>query len=431
MSNRLAEIRVTGFDVISTVLLYVIVTPSLDRVGAPWWVACAAEFLLLCCVIVRHSRRDQDKGRREKAVFFASLAFLPNVLFTIWALLLMAMGIAGYYQATRPISTLLQYALILATMVTLAWEYGRCAIDRFFWIISIAAFVSFAEGIANLGLPSFVSYLLGSDSVPHKWFELHDIGLTMPMFIIYYFEIERTASHRYLKAFVALAISLVCLKRIALAAAVVVVLVSFFVRVKAGAKGRLIVRIFEWLLVALVCIWVFMTGTDIFNNLCAQYGINPMGRTATYAYFRNYLSFSPDFLGQGSDFTSWLLQSITNTANRIDGAINIQAIHNDVLRIYIENGPCLFLFWAIYSSVYIPRAVGLRFGLDAERVALLVTTYAFIVYLTDNTTAYFCFQLSIYLMVFCFSQGGDAPQRVAAPADERSEGASKRKVLGV
>lgn len=409
LSNRLAEIRVTGFDVISTALLYFIVTPSRDRAGTPWWAACVAEFMLFCFVFIRHSRQDQSREERDKAIYLAKLAVFPTILFTIWALLLMVVGIAGYYQATRPISTLLQYGLILTTMISLAWEYGRTAVDRFFWVIAVAAFVSFLEGIAHLGLPAFVSYLLGSDSVPHKWFELHDIGLTAPMFLIYYFEIERTAPHRYMKAFVALSISLVCLKRIAIAAAVVAILASFFIRVKAHEKGQLIVRLFEWLLVALACAWVFMTGTDIFSEICAMYGVNPMGRTYVYAYFRKYLSFSPEFFGQGLGFTSWLLQSITNTVNRIDGAFNIQAIHNDVLRIYIENGPWLFLFWAIYSAVHIPRAVGRRFGLRAERAALLVTTYAFIVYLTDNTTAYFCFQLAIYLMIFSFLQDEETP----------------------
>lgn len=410
-TKELMDKKITAFGVVSSVLLYIAVAPSMGTMTQPWYLQAMISIVLICIVFIRRARDLCVASRYQIASYIAKLAMLPYVLFTLWTLLLMTIGVAGYSQFTRPISTVVQYGLVLGVMVALSCEYGEKAIDRFFWVMCAAAFVSFAKGIVLTSFGTFVAYLGGADSLAKRWFELHDIGLTMPMLFIYYFEINRMASQRGIKCTLALIITLVCLKRIAIGAAVVVILVSFFVRTRTKKTGTLLSTLFEIGLILTTCLWVYVTGTDLFSQLCSQFDINPMGRAAVYAYFRNHLSFSPTFLGQGYGYTSVLLQSITNTAARIEGALNIQAIHNDVLKTYIEEGPWLFLFWVIWFALLIPKKLGSKYGQQTERASLLVFFYAFIVYFTDNTTSYFCFQCAIYLMIFCFIEGQLAVNR--------------------
>ena len=397
--------KISAFGVVSSVLLYIAVAPSLGTMTQPWYLQAVISILLICIVFLRRVRDPRVASERQTSSYIAKLALVPYLLFTLWTLFLMLIGAAGYSQFTRPISTVVQYGLVLGVMISLSCEYGENAIDRFFWVMCAAAFASFIKGIALTGFGTFIAYLGGADSLAKRWFELHDIGLTMPMLFIYYFEINRLASHRGIKCIFALIISLICLKRIAIGAAIVVILVSLFVRTRTQKTGTLLSTLFEMGLILATCLWVYITGTDLFSQLCSQFDINPMGRAAVYAYFRNHLSFSPTFLGQGYGYTSVLLQSITNTAARIEGALNIQAIHNDVLKTYIEEGPWLFLFWVIWFALFIPKKLGQKYGQRTERASLLIFFYAFIVYFTDNTTSYFCFQCAIYLMIFCFIEG--------------------------
>lgn len=401
IADRRGQTRLTGFEPFVIVLAVISMLPSTIFSDEWWWLRFATAYFAFAISLLSSGVLN---GKRltifSVAKSVAILDFLPNLLFAIATLGLMAAGIAGYHQYGRPISDLLQHVAALLLMMTFILSFRQRAVDWMLVLLAAIALSSFALGIVKYGLEQFLTYLSGAhvDDKIRGYYELHDICLIMPLFACHYMFLSEKTRSNWIKALLALFISFVGFKRIAIAAALMIIVLWFFLSHKAESDSqRKSNRALQVILIALPVFWVFITSSDTFYQLCLRFGINPMNRNELYAYFSQFVSFNPLQLGMGEGFCVVRLHVIgASGAHYLRG---ILGVHNDFLRIFVEAGCLGFFAGLLYYVIYFSRYLEKHFGIAAKQLFLICTLYAFVVYCTDNTTYYLVFQCGLYLII--------------------------------
>lgn len=398
--SRILNTRISLYGATLSILFFCAACPHFFGYNKPWWLSPALAIALFLVVYLKRHNDKEFIVAQNCAVgaFFASRSLIPFAAATLMTLCLFLLGDTGFTQISRPISIFIQYLCIASMVYALIWEYGSRAIDRLFYILCIICVFQFFCGLVFVGPIQVLAYLSGenSDSGIGRYFELHDICLIMPLIAIYYARIAKDDRWRWMKALVALAISLIGGKRIALAALAVVFLLSLFFKLGKSRRLQIVELIVQVALITAAYLWIFITATDLFAQLCEQFGINSMGRTIIYSYFRQFVDKDILSFGLGSGFCVLQLESLLGT-NVLDGVNGVLGVHNDLLKIFIDCGSIGFTAFIVYSVVYFPAALGKRFGGEAKTMYYLAFSYALIIYMTDNATTYIVFQTVYFL----------------------------------
>ena len=402
LRDTILNTRISFRRMLITALLgiYVFLRVFVDRYSInltlPWWSATVCAILLLVVAVLRSE--DGTLRARKVATFgrYAVIFLLPWAVFAALSVLWMLEGVAGYYYPLRPIMEFIKLAGIACVIFGLGIEYGEKAADKIFALIVAMYSVSFFYGLLSEGVGGFVSYLVDNSANVRKYYEVHDICLAMPMFIYYYWQMRPDASHRKLKIVIAAFISIAGFKRIALAAAFVVLILAYMVRIREQRGIRFTELLIQICLVAFAIIWIVFTGSDLIENMAREYGIDMMSRDVIYTFMRQYASF--DFLqslsgGKGIEFCNVRLLAASGVELH---NMTITALHNDFLKLDIEMGFAGYLLWLVYTVFVVPAFLRSRFGANAKTAFILLTVFAFIVYATDNTTTYPVFQTVLY-----------------------------------
>lgn len=401
----------TRIDFRRIVLTLLLVYYIFDRVfasrysinlGLPWWTASACAFLFAAVALAgRHAEGSERAIRSALFGRYTAVFILPWVVFAGLSVLWMIQGTAGYYYPTRPVMELIKLIGIGLIVYGLGVEYGADAADKLFKTMVAMYFLSFLYGLACEGLSGFVSYLVDNSANVRQYYEVHDICLAIPMFIYYYWQMNIEAPHRKLKIAVAVFISLAGFKRIALAAAAVILILAFLIRIREMRGIRFTEVIIQCFLCAFGIFWIVFTGTGLIENVAAEYGINMMSRDVIYSFMQQYASF--DFWqsiagGKGLEFCNYrlLLASGVELHN-----MTITALHNDLLKLDIEMGLAGYLLWLAYTIFLVPAYLRSNFGPKAKTAYVLLTVFVFIVYATDNTTTYPVFQMVLFCILAC------------------------------
>ena len=92
--------------------------------------------------------------------------------------------------------------------------------------------------------------------------------------------------------------------------------------------------------------------------------------------------------------------------NEVGNMVVFRGLHNDILKRYLDWGFVGFLGWAWYNLLFLPKKVFFMYGKKPATLYLLLLTYSFITYLTDNTEGYFVFQVALMgsALVYAYSQ---------------------------
>lgn len=399
---RFFDRKITAYGTGLVALSFLLVCPRYGTIAKPWWLDSALGLTIFLVVLLRR-RSDGAAHISEKervASFFSKCAVIPYFAATIITLLLLALGTAGFQQYTRPISIFIQYLCIVLVIYAYIWEYGYKAIDKLFYVICIACVFEFSCGLLLEGPSAAIQYLSGetvSNNV-RRFFELHDICLVSPLLVIYYLRVAKDDPHRFAKAFAAAAISFIGGKRIALAAMGIVYVVSPTLKFKDRQGLQVIEVLVQLALMAAVGAWVYVSSTSLFSEICSRFGIESMGRTIIYSYFQQFISNDGLSFGLGSGFCGLQLESLLGT-KVLDGVNGVRGVHNDFLKIYIDCGLIGLIAFVGYFTLFVPAALGKRFGGKSKTVYYAALLYAFIVYMTDNAVSYTVFQTVLYLVL--------------------------------
>jgi hypothetical protein len=139
--------------------------------------------------------------------------------------------------------------------------------------------------------------------------------------------------------------------------------------------------------------YVMLISSGLLVPFAKRFGIDFSGRMGFYRYMRKFYDWSISFMGNGMGFTEKYMQS---TSRKIGG---YSAVHNDILKNYIDLGFVGSLLWVFWFIVVIPRMLLQKFGEKARYVYCIGTIYAYIVYTTDNASEYYIFQFTLFSLI--------------------------------
>ena len=140
----------------------------------------------------------------------------------------------------------------------------------------------------------------------------------------------------------------------------------------------------------LLCFTVFL---EPMTELLNSFGVNTMGRIDLYTYIQKLSHISPFHFGYGVRYTEFLLNK--DLYMRYFGAI-----HNDILRLYIENGLYLFtiILWMYFMKI--PKLLKNKCNSTQIKQYLLVVLFFFLGCFTDNLTTYYRFILVVFAIIY-------------------------------
>lgn len=227
-----------------------------------------------------------------------------------------------------------------------------------------------------------------------RTFEVHDSSFASGLLFIYVI-INKNINNRKYILMNLLVIIIFGQKRIEFASIIFVLLILMINYLGKIDKVPRIIRyhLLEILMIASIGICVFyvlisMNGTlDAFMQAV---GIKTNNRGTFYSTISKYAYFSPKYLGIGRNAA----YSILSRYNYMTGNL-----HNDLLKLYVENGFWLFFSWLIAMLYFLPHEIKIKYGTDAAMQSMALLIYLFILYCTDNTDSYFCTQLAILLCI--------------------------------
>ena len=217
--------------------------------------------------------------------------------------------------------------------------------------------------------------------------EVHDITFAFGIFFIYYLFFDYEDRNRLRKIILCSLMIIWGLKRIEIAALIIVSIV-FVVFIKRNV-------IFEGLrfistIVALVVsyVYVFFIHSSKLIELATMYGIDFSGRLDTYSYIAsNYSKFSLFFWGKGIGFLDEEISRLQDLGLKMGDHLIIST-HSDILRMYVSLGFIGFGIWMWYLLSYRTKKIESYYGLNNAKLYYLCTIYYFVLFLTDNTYSY-------------------------------------------
>ena len=181
------------------------------------------------------------------------------------------------------------------------------------------------------------------------------------------------------------------MKRIGWIGFVSAVLAYLFVNVpiKIGKRGRFKLG-FNILFISSI-IYLFFTCSTEFQNFMNSIGI--LNRFLLVDVLKPYFSFSFKYMGRGFGFVSYILPQ-----KSIAGVYGLTAVHNDILKDFIELGASVFLLVYYYFFLKIPRKLFMNCNTKSLSIIFSLYVFVFLTLLTDNTFEYMAFMASLMIL---------------------------------
>lgn len=316
---------------------------------------------------------------------------------------------------------LLNIAIVLAAV----YMFEEKAATYTFFGIAGANVVIILIGAATTGIGGAVSDMISnitsfgaSDVILNSPFiraiEIHDITFVMGVYVIYFLFFCPHEKYRYAYAGLALFLFFAGLKRIAFLSLLLAVVFALFCKAL-GAKGkRRALIITACVIVAFCYYYIIIIQNGTFTQFCIEHEVELNGREKIYDYISNFYEVSPSYGGKGYEFCVQLLKSMHDTKDQV---VDITAVHNDILKMYVEMGFWGFLFWITGYYIWQTYWFISRCGEKVAVCFMSISIYMLITYLTDNTMFYYWSSMVIRIipMSFFFAPFKETPLRSNNP----------------
>ena len=321
----------------------------------------------------------------------------------------------------KGVSKISYQLLNIAIVLSAVYLFEEDAAKYTFFGIAAANFVIIGLGAATTGFGGAIKDILANitsfganDVIGNSTFiraiEIHDITFVMGVFIIYFLLFSPGEKYRFLYAGIALFLFVAGLKRIAFLSMLMALAFALFCSVL-GTKGKDRALIFTACLIVAFCYYyITIIQQGIFTKFCIEHDIELNGRDRIYDYISQFYEVRPSYRGKGYEFCVQLLKSMRGTKDQV---VNINAVHNDILKMYVEMGFWGFLFWILGYYVFQTHWFISRCGEKVAVCFLTINIYMLVTYLTDNTMFYYWSSMVIRMipMSFFFAPVKEPPLR--------------------
>ena len=279
-----------------------------------------------------------------------------------------------------------------------------------FFGIAGANFVIILIGAATTGFGSAFKDMFAnivsfgaSDVIVNSTFiraiEIHDITFVMGVFFIYFLFFSPGEKYRYLYAAIALFLFFAGLKRIAFLSLLLASVFAIFCLWLGPRAKRRTLMITAVVIVIFCYIYIILIQKGLFTQFCIEHDIELNGRERIYDYISQFYEVSPSYRGRGYEFCVQLLKSMRGTKDQV---VAINAVHNDILKMYVEMGFWGFAAWILGYYVYQTHWFITRCGEKVAVCFMAINVYMLITYMTDNTMFYYWSSMVIRMLPMCF-----------------------------
>lgn len=339
-----------------------------------FWIALAAVTLL------RMQNKSVEKNSDYKPLALKLL--LPKILIWAYGAFLTVVGLADAEAFSTGFTVLATFVLPMSAL----FLFRAKTVDYVFW----ANLITFLFEVCMILIQSGPSALMAAiasigtaDAI--NPFEHYSWTFLSAFFLVYYtfFVSDEELKYRWVYQTVSIVMFILGFKRILLAAVIVVAIILVATNRVQTKNGIVLLRSIL-VIIGLGCIlmvWGLYNGWLF--DLLASSGINMMGRTIYWRHIINMTSFNIAYLGNG---VNWTYQWLSNNLYYLGGA---GALHNDILKMYVEIGFPGFLVWLYLFLWAIPSFIQKRYGFRALKAYAVFTAMMFIIYATDNVDTYY------------------------------------------
>lgn len=315
--------------------------------------------------------------------------FYPWLFAPIYTFILLLIGKTELEYFIGGMSDILKLLLIFWTGYELLFKYQERILNFLFLSFSFAYVILTINGFVQFG-PLYILLMAFNLSEERfgwsvegeafdKIFEVHEFGLAFPLIALAYLWKSGDWKQKFFPIIISLLFSLICAKRIAIGAFLVVAVLSYILSHLPLIK-RMFVKCGGLLFIVIIFSFLFFIYNGVYEIYAEQYDVDLKGRDIFYNYFISRSSFSFDYLGDGFGYIRKYL------ANK-DPFNGIMGIHNDILRIYIELGAVgTFIFFSLMFGFNIRKHKIINN--ECSYYYILTSLYCLVTYFSDNTIAY-------------------------------------------
>ena len=325
------------------------------------------------------------------------LQMLPNLTILLWSMGLWIVRQEPLSLIRRGSSMVLYQMLLFVMLMAAAIMFGERAVEytSLGFIMAnglILLDVMRRNGVGTTlsGITTFLVSVGAHDNAISIQLEVQDLTFGIAILLLYYLAFGQNEPRR-LAHIVALSFFfLLGFKRILFPAMAAGGAYLLLVQRLSPKWQRSVTAAIGIMITAVSLLYVALIRMGVWTELCKQFGIDLMGRDRLYGHMKAYYDISPTYMGMGSGMVSKVLEAVEKTGNR--------RLHSDVLRLYIELGMPVFLFWYFLTFLYTYFRLEKRHSLLVAQAYMAMTLLMFVTFLTDNTLEKYCPEIAWHLL---------------------------------
>lgn len=370
-----------------------------------WYLLYYGKYLLsLSFILYSFTKRKSDANAVYLRKKFNRNFVLCPIVILAYSICIWTLNTPSFNFITRGISNTLfnciSYATGIAIACSLKEETPKCAIIAALTVYCISIFLGLLHGGGDF-LKNCL--FLRSTSAQGAYTELHEVAFVIGLYLLFllFMNKKRFIKNTRCMTIMCILFYIIAWKRIGLAAFIFVALYIIIIRRKTARLTSKLMYVTGIVTIAICLIYVAFSTSDNLILILNRQGIDMMGRNIIYSYFRRFCDFTPLFLGRGVGFVSRQFDYATEAD--LYNMVSIKALHNDLMKMYIEVGFAGFVVWCYYWLINIPKKIVKYANVQAGFYSLCLLLFAFITYTTDNTGEYYNFQMHLIMLLYTIS----------------------------
>lgn len=350
----------------------------------------------------------------------------PYLWTVLYSLFFWVITMAGFTVMRKGVFYVVYQFIAIAVAAATVYMFGSNGMYYQFFAVAVANVIIMIQTIMEYGFGEFITEyfsVVTSFSIETgsgmKIFEALGFSFGIAFFLIYFMLDFKKNKRRIPWFIVGVLLFFMGLKRIVLAAIVITVLVGLLLFRFARKHAKGVVYFIASAALVLAFVYIVAVRLGLYTWL-ESIGVDSMGRDVIYERIYDIYELGIGYLGRGAGFITEAALSGSLDLALSDG-YSVAAIHNDLLRQYIELGFVGNIIWIVLFLHFRIRYFFHKSENDMDRrhgiLAAAVFFALFITFTTDNTNYYYYTTLFSSMAVMCFRYDEYA-EKIRLPGDE-------------
>lgn len=357
------------------------------------------DICIWCVGSLTYVSKKRSIGNRELKEWCGIL--FPFVALTIYAIVL------NFFINRMPYDEILTagFYWIIPILVAsvLYFSMKTSAINIIYNTILVNYFMVIAKCVSINGL----LYLFKLSTYTNNFgslLEVHSIGLTLPLFLIYFlFEHFQNKKKLNWTFWIGVLFTFMCGKRISLIGVLVVLVCYYILRKQPNRLRKKELHLFMTIVFVMTFVYLLFVKYDGFLYVAHILNINTMSRMETWSALKDLYSISPFFMGNGVGFSMFYLKNLKGIY--INGFLNkVGDVHNDILKAYIDVGFLGFIFYMWYLFVRNLKFFMKKNCVETATLYFLLMIYTVFLMFVDNIMRYDLYLMSLFLIPMVYKR---------------------------